>query len=391
MQIRSSRRLQSLTGYPFAEVDRMVAQLRADGRNPIDFGVGDPTEPTPDFIREAIKEAVDRRASEGYPSYIGAAEYRRAIADWFQRRFGVKLDADTEVCANIGAKEAVFNFPHAIIDPGDVVLCPSPGYPPYNRGTMFAGGTPWYYPISWDNDFLPDLEGIPEEVLDRTRLIWVNFPNSPSGRTAPDDFWPRLLNWAKKNEIIVASDEAYTEVWFDKPPRSALEFSKDGVVVIQSLSKRSNMTGHRVGYVCGDARIVSLFKKLKTNIDSGTATYVQDGAIAALADEKHVEEMRALYKAKREILIPALEAVGCEVPDTSATLYLWPRVPKGLNGLEFAKKLLAPKVAVVCTPGPALGEPLADGTNPGERHVRFALVPSVEQCKEAAARMKKAF
>lgn len=391
MDIRPSKRIASLPGYPFAEVDRMVAELKAGGHDPIDFGVGDPTEPTPEVVRQAIQRAVDARARDGYPSYVGAPEYRRAVADWYGRRFGVALDPDREICATIGAKEAVFNFPLCLIDPGDVVLCPTPGYPPYNRGTMFAGGVPHYYPVSLENGFLPDLEAIPDEVAAKARLIWVNYPNSPSGRVAPDGFWPALLAWARARNIVVASDEAYTEVWFDHAPRTILEFGREGVIAFQSLSKRSNMTCHRVGWVAGDERLVSLFKKLKTNIDSGTATYIQDGAIAALSDESHVAAMRDLYRAKRDLLVPALRDVGCEVFVPQATLYVWPRVPAGMDGLAFAKRLLDPSVAVVCSPGPALGENLADGTHPGQRHVRFALVPSVEKVAEAAVRIRKAF
>ncbi len=391
MTVRPSQRLASLPGYPFAEVDRMVGELRAAGHRPIDFGVGDPTEPTPVFIREAIKAGIDRHASAGYPSYVGSPEYREAISAWFVRRFGVRLDPATEVCANIGAKEAVFNFPNALIDPGEVVLCPSPGYPPYGRGTLFAGGVPYYYPLRMEDGFLPDLGAIPDAVLAKARLIWVNYPNSPSGRVAPDAFWGPLLAFAQKWNLVIASDEAYSEVWFDGPPRSALEYTRDGVLVFQSLSKRSNMTGHRVGWVCGDPRLVDLFRKLKTNVDSGTATYIQDGAIAALADETHVAAMRAMYRAKRDVLVSALTDVGCDVFVPQATLYVWPRAPKGMTGLQFAKRLLDPEICVVATPGAALGETCADGTNPGELHVRFALVPSLDDVKLAADRIRKAF
>lgn len=391
MDIRPSKRIASLPGYPFAEVDRMVASLKAGGHDPIDFGVGDPTEPTPELVRRAIRDAVDHRARDGYPSYVGAPEFREAVAAWYARRFGVALDPGIEICSTVGSKEAVFNFPSCLIDPGDLVLCPTPGYPPYNRGTLFAGGVPWYYPLRMEDGFLPDLDAIPADVTSRARLIWVNYPNSPSGRVAPDGFWPGLLAWASRHDIVVASDEAYTEVWFDRPPRTILEFGRDGVIVFQSLSKRSNMTCHRVGWVAGDARIVDLFKKLKTNIDSGTATYIQDGAIAALSDEAHVAGMRELYRQKRDLLVPALRDVGCDVFVPEATLYVWPRVPAGMDGLAFAKRLLDPSVAVVCSPGPALGEALTDGTHPGQRHVRFALVPTVERVAEAAVRIRKAF
>lgn len=391
MDIRPSKRLASLVGYPFAEIDRMVAELRSKGQRPIDFGVGDPTDPTPEVVREAVKSAVDRHAATGYPSYAGSKEYRGAIANWFRRRFGVTLDPETEIAANIGAKEAIFNFPNALIDPGDIVLCPSPGYPPYGRGTIFASGEPWYYPILPENGFLPDLDAIPTSVLSRARMIWVNYPNSPSGRVAPDDFWKRLIEFAERWGLVIASDEAYSEIWFDRPPRSVLEFRREGVIVFQSLSKRSNMTGYRVGWVCGDARLVSLFLRLKTNLDSGTANFIQDGAIAALSDETHVQAMRDKYRAKRDVLVEALISVGCEVFVPEGTLYVWPRVPKGFTGLDFVKRLLGPDISVVATPGAALCERLSDGTNPGELHVRFALVPPIEDVRKAAERIKKAF
>ncbi|NOZ00404.1 MAG: aminotransferase class I/II-fold pyridoxal phosphate-dependent enzyme [Deltaproteobacteria bacterium] len=391
MDIRPSSRIATISGYPFAEVDRMVDALRKKGVRPIDFGVGDPTDPTPALVRNALKEAADRHAASGYPSYVGSRKYRVAVAEWNLRRFGVSLDPDREICATIGSKEAVFNFPNALLEPGDLVLCPSPGYPPYNRGTVFAGGEPWFYPIRADNDYLPDLGAVPDDVLEKARLIWVNYPNSPTGCVAPDSFWPELLEFASRWDLVVASDEAYSEIWFDGPPRSILEFGREGVVVFQSLSKRSAMTGYRVGWVCGDSRVIDLFRKLKTNVDSGTADFIQDAAVAALSDEAHVEVMRASYRSKRDVLVEALRDVGCEVDVPAATLYVWPRAPVGMSGVDFAKRLLEPESAVVATPGAALGEALSDGSNPGADHVRFALVPPLEDVKAAAERIRAAF
>jgi LL-diaminopimelate aminotransferase len=389
--VRASKRIASTKPYPFAEIDRLVAQLRKKGIKVIDFGVGDPTEPTPSFIRESLKEACDRRASSGYPSYEGSFEYRACVAEWFSNRFGVTLDPEKEVCATIGAKEAVFHLPLALVDQGDVVLCPSPGYPPYHTGTVFAGGTPFFYGLYRENNFLPDLKAIPEEVLEKTRMIWVNYPNSPTGVIAPDAFFAELIEFARNRDIVIASDEAYSEIYFDEKPRSILEFSKDGVIVVQSLSKRSCMTGYRIGFVCGDERLVSLFRKVKTNIDSGTPTFIQDAAITALRDEAHVEEMRSIYKERRDILVKALSDIGCEILVPKATLYVWAKAPKGLDGVGFASKLLEPDIAVVCTPGMALGEPLQDNSNPGKDYVRFALVPKTEDVKEAAIRIRRGF
>jgi len=391
LEIRPSRRIASTKPYLFAEIDRLVTELRKKGIKVIDFGVGDPTEPTPSFIRESLKQACDRRASSGYPAYEGSLEYRSCVAEWFFKRFGVRLDPEKEVCATIGAKEAVFHLPFALLDQGDVVLCPSPGYPPYHTGTVFAGGIPFFYGLYKENNFLPDLKSVPNEVLQKTKMIWVNYPNSPTGVIAPDAFFAELVEFASKRNIVIASDEAYSEIYFEERPRSILEFSKEGVIVVQSLSKRSCMTGYRVGFVCGDERLVSLFRKVKTNIDSGTPTFIQDAAISALRDETHVERMRLVYKERRDILVDALCEIGCEILVPKATLYVWAKAPKGLDGVEFASRLLEPHIAVVCTPGAALGEPLHDKSNPGKDYVRFALVPKTEDVKEAATRIRQGF
>jgi LL-diaminopimelate aminotransferase len=386
--VRPSRRLAAIGGYAFDEVNRRVEALKARGISPIDFGVGDPTVPTPSLAREALKVAVDARATAGYPAYEGDPAFREAVAAWTKRRFGVTLDPATEICATIGSKEAVFNVHEGLVDPGEIVLCPSPGYPPYKRGTAFAEGTPWFYPLTRANGFLPDLDAIPDAIAAKARAIWVCYPNSPSGAVADEAFYRKLLAWAKQRDIAVLSDEAYSEIYFTpKAPPSALQAGKEGVLAFFSMSKRSAMTGWRVGWVAGDARLVSLFRKVKTNIDSGTATFVQDGATAALGDEAHVTQFRAEYREKRDILARGLIAAGLPDCTPAATLYLWQKTPAGLSGVEFAQRLLDPAVAVVCTPGEWLSDPVADGTNPGAGHVRFALVPSLSDTKLAAQRI----
>ena len=388
MKIAASNRVQSIGAYAFAEVDREVAKLKAQGIQPIDFGVGDPTTPTPEIVRKATQKGVDARQSSGYPSYVGAPEYRQAVADWTKRRFGVTLDPATEICSTVGSKEAVFNFHEGFVNPGDMVIIPTPGYPPYSRGTLFAEGRACYVPILPENRFLPDLKRVPKEVCKKAKIMWINYPNSPSGATAPLSFLKEVVKFGQDNDIIIASDEAYTEMYFGEPPHSALEVSKEGVVAIHSLSKRSAMTCYRVGWVAGDRRIVDIFKKVKTNIDSGTATFIQDGAIAALSDERHVAQMREEYRQKRDILVEALTSIGLPDCTPDATIYLWQRVPKGMTSVEFATKLLAPEVAIVTTPGSWLSEKAADGVNPGEGFVRFALVPSVADTRLAAKKLK---
>jgi LL-diaminopimelate aminotransferase len=391
MEIVASKRVRSIGGYAFAEVDKEVEKLKALGVEPTDFGVGDPTDPTPALVREACKRAVDEHARSGYPSYVGAQRFREAVAGWMKRRFAVDLDAKTEVASTIGSKEGVFNFAEGFVDPGDVVLCPNPGYPPYYRGTLFAEGEPYPYPMRAEDDFLPDLERIPKDVVKRAKLLWICYPNSPTGKVAPAAYIERCVAFARKHGIILCSDEAYSEIYFTKDaPRSALEFGKEGVIVFQSLSKRSAMTGYRVGFVAGDRRIVDVFKKVKTNIDSGTPNFVQEAACAALADEAHVAEMRAEYRRRRDALAEGLAAAGLERCVPEGTIYLWQRVPSGMTSVEFAKKLLAPEIAVVCTPGAWISQK-ADGENPGEGYVRFALVPSLEATKTAAEKIRKAF
>jgi len=389
MEIQASTRVRSIRAYAFAEVDKKVAELKAQGIDPIDFGVGDPTVPTPEIVRKATQCGVDEHKSAGYPSYIGSPEYRQAVAEWNQRRFGVSLDPETEICSTLGSKEAVFNFAEGLIDPGDVVIIPSPGYPPYSRGTLFAEGESYFIPLLAENGYLPDLDAIPESIRDRAKLMWINYPNSPTGAVAPLEFLEKVVEFGDRHNIVIASDEAYTEIYFSERPHSILECAKEGVVVFQSLSKRSAMTCYRVGWVAGDARIVDIFKKIKTNIDSGTPTFIQDGAIAALEDEEHVEAFRAEYRQKRDLLVGALTSIGLDNCAPDATIYLWQRAPEGMASVEFATRLLDPSIAIVTTPGAWLSAPTADGQNPGEGYVRFALVPSLKQTQEAVKRIQK--
>lgn len=388
MDIVPSQRVQSIGAYAFAEVDREVEKLKEQGITPIDFGVGDPTIPTPEVIREAAKRGIDERKAAGYPSYIGAPEYRSAVADWMKRRFNVDLDPDTEIASTIGSKEAVFHFAEAFVNPGDIVIVPTPGYPPYARGTLFAEGKSYFVPILPENGFLVDLDSIPRDVCETAKIMWITYPNSPSGAVAPLEYLQKVAEFGQRHGIIIASDEAYSEIYFgEEPPHSILEVARDRVVVFQSLSKRSAMTCYRVGWIAGDPRIVDVFKKVKTNIDSGTPTFIQDAAIAALSDETHVEEARRDYKQKRDILVDALVRVGLPDCSPAATIYLWQRVPEGMTSVEFATKLLAPDVAIVTTPGAWLSDLTENGLNPGEGFVRFALVPSVEATREAAQKL----
>ena len=233
-----------------------------------------------------------------------------------------------------------------------------------------------------------DLSGIPREIVKKSKILWINYPNNPSGAIAPKEFFKEAIDFGHDNNIIVASDECYTEIYFEEKPHSILEFSKEGVVAFQSLSKRSTMTGYRIGWVAGDENIIAGFKKLKTNIDSGTPTFIQDAAIAALKDEKHVEKMRKEYRQKRDILVEALTSIDLEDCTPDATLYIWQKVPDKMNSVDFAKKLLQKEIAVVVTPGAWLSTKF-DGLNPGNDYVRFALVSTIEETRTAAERIKR--
>jgi LL-diaminopimelate aminotransferase len=388
MPFQPSNRVQSLGAYAFAEADRQVRELKAQGVDVIDFGVGDPTDPTPTVVREACKAAVDARAQSGYPSYIGDAGFRRAACEWIKRRFGADIDPDTEICATIGSKEAVFHFGEVALNPGDIALCPTPGYPPAPRGTLFAEGTPYFMPLKEENGFLPDLDAIPADVCAKAKVLWVNYPNNPTGALATAAFYENAIAFARKHDLVLCSDEAYVDLYFgDTAPPSALQFGKEGVLSFFSMSKRSAMTGWRCGFVAGDPEVIAAFKKVKTNIDSGTPTFIQDAAAAGLADETHVAALRDGFRRRKDILVEALTAIGCPKSEPGGTVMLWQRVPEGWTGEEFAARLRQPDLAMVGTPGAWITETAADGSNPSAAFIRFALVPSDEQCQEAARRL----
>lgn len=248
-------------------------------------------------------------------------------------------------------------------------------------------GVPYYVPLVAENGFLPDVGSIPDDIADRAKIIWVNYPNSPTGKVATDAFYGELIDFAQRHGIVIASDEAYTEIYFEEKPRSLLEFAREGIISFFSLSKRSAMTGWRVGWVAGDREVVGAFRKTKTNIDSGTPTFIQDAAAEALGDERHVQEMRSEYREKRDIIVKALVDAGLTECMPEATIYIWQKVPEGMTSVEFAKRLLQKEVAIVVTPGEWLSQVTAEGLNPGQGYVRFALVPSIEQTKLAAERL----
>jgi len=391
--------------YAFDELDKLCAQRREAGVDVIDFGVGDPTDPTPRAVVEAGQAALESHRCSGYPSYIGSPAFRGASAAFMERRFGVTLDPATEITATIGSKEAVFHLPQAFVDPGRIVLVPTPGYPPYSAGTAFAGGRVATYPVAAEGPLLPDLDGLPPGVADEIAVVWITQPHVPTGRSASVDALGRLADQCRHRGILLCSDEAYSELWYDEPPASALQVGRENVLVFQSLSKQAAMTGYRIGFVAGDAQATVTFRRLKTQVDSGAPAFVQDAAIAALADPSLAARSRERYAARAEILIPALRALGCDVDMPEAGLYLWARTPErdgtAMSGVDFARELLTGPAAMAVLPGewlvddeeaavpaPGNGDERASGrASPGACRVRLALVPDEERCVEAAARL----
>jgi len=387
MDIQYSKLISKIKQYAFAEIDQKVESLKAKGIKIIDFGVGDPKSPTPNFIINNISNFARERSTSGYPNYIGEKKYRVACANYLKREYDVELDPEKEICSTIGSKEAIFHFPIGFINPGDVVICPTPSYPVYKIGTEFRDGKVHFTPLLEKNKFLIDFSLIPDDIARKAKIIWTNYPNSPTGVSAPKKWLEELIIWASRYNIIIAADEGcYNEIYFEQKPTSILEIQKRGIIAFYSLSKRSNMTGYRVGFVAGDQKIISGFKKVKTNVDSGTPTFIQDVACLALEDEVEVIKMRQDYRKKREIIISSLMSCGLEPPIGDATFYIWQKVPKNLSGIEFSKLLI--NIGIIVVPGQLISDEVAGIINPGFQYVRLALVPNLEEVKEAARRIK---
>jgi succinyldiaminopimelate transaminase len=375
---RLSPVLTALATYPFVRLEEAKRATAARGISLVDFGVGDPVEPTPPVVRDALVAALGD--SSRYPLAQGLPELRAAISAWCARRFGATLDPDTEVIPTLGSKEAIFSLAQVVVDRSAeraLVAVTEPGYPVPERGALFAGGTPLRLPLLEEHAFLPDLDAIDDETWNRLALFWVNYPNNPTGATVPPAFLERLAERARGHDFVLACDEAYTEVWFEEPPASALQLpDRRNVVVFNTLSKRSGMTGYRSGFAAGDAELVRALRAFRPTVGTAPQEFVQRASIAAWEDETHVEEMRARYRSKRDVLVPVLERKGLRVVGSAATLYLWVAVPDGDRSEEFADRLLA--AGVVVAPGPYFGPP-------GEGYVRFALVPDLDECRRAAA------
>ncbi len=382
--IEKSDRLNSLPPYLFKEIDRQKEEVRKRGVDIIDLGVGDPDMPTPPHIIEALNKAAIDPANHRYPSYSGMGDFNEAVARWYKRRFNVDLDYENEVVTLIGSKEGIAHIPLAFINTGDLALVTSPGYPVYHIGVQFAGGQAYFMDLLKENDFLPDLNAVPEEIADKARMMFINYPNNPTSAVAKKSFFQEVVTFAESHNIIVCHDAAYTEMAFDGyRPISFLEVEGAKAVGIEfhSLSKTYNMTGWRIGFAVGREEIIQALGQIKSNIDSGAFQAVQVAGIAALEDNQDcVDNMNKVYTERRDILVDGLVDLGLSVEKPRATFYVWIEVPKGYNSAEFTSHLLS-KGGIVVTPGNGFGEA-------GEGYVRMALTVDKERMKEAVERIK---
>ena len=363
--------------YPFVRLEEAKRRLAAEGVELIDFGKGDPREETDPLIRRALVESIEPLSS--YPLAEGLPELREAVAGWCRRRFGVEVDPETEVIPTYGSKEAIFHLAQVLLDRDSdkaLVLSTEPGYPVYDRGALFAGADVERLPLFAENGFLPDLDGIDEETWSRTAILWINYPNNPTGAVAPLEFLERLAALAAEHDFLLAADEAYTELWFDEPPHSALEAAdRSHVAVFQTLSKRSSMTGYRSGFVAGSPELIAALRQYRPTVGTAPQEFVQRASVVAWNDEQHVERTRDIYRRKREVLLPALARKGIRVAGSEATMYLWLEVPAGESSEDLAARLL--EQGLIVSPGTFFGPS-------GEGYWRLALVPTEAECERAA-------
>ena len=385
INVEAAERLRQLPPYLFAKLDKMKEEAIAKGMDIIDLGVGDPDQPTPPNIIEALKKAAEKPENHQYPSYVGLLSFRKAVADWYQKRFGINLDPKTEIVSLIGSKEGIAHIPLAFINPGDKALIPDPGYPVYNAATIFAGGIPVMMPLLKENGFLPDLDSISPDDAKSAKLMFLNYPNNPTAAVADKGFFEKVIEFATEYNIIVCHDAAYTEMSYDGyDPISFLgvEGARDVGIEFHSLSKTYNMTGWRIGFASGNSEVIAGLGGIKTNIDSGIFQAVQEAGIEALnGDQSIIDTMKTMYQKRRDVLVQGLKEIGLDVNTPKATFYIWITVPKGTNSTDFTAHLLT-KAGIVTTPGVGFGDS-------GEGYIRMALTVGEARLKEAVSRIKE--
>lgn len=383
--MRLSARLDKIPPYLFAEIDRRIDEKKAQGVDVISFGVGDPDVPTPGLIVDALCAESHKPEHHRYPSYFGLAEFRGSAARWFERRFGVALDPGLQILPLMGSKEGVAHIALALLDPGDLALVPEPSYPVYAMGTLLAGAESHFLPLTAGNGFLPDLESVPPDVARRSKILWLNYPNNPTGAIASNEFFERAIEFARSYSLVLAHDNAYSEITYDGYVAPSLFQFKGAMeigVEFHSLSKTFNMTGWRIGFVCGNHEVIEALGTIKTNIDSGIFNPVQLAAVEALDHgEKTLPDMVKLYQSRRDLLVSELAGLGWEISPPKGSIYLWMPVPPGFDSVGFSTHVLD-KAGVFFTPGNAYGPS-------GEGYVRLSLTVPDDKIKEAMARLKE--
>ncbi|MGN1124750.1 MAG: LL-diaminopimelate aminotransferase [Candidatus Gastranaerophilaceae bacterium] len=384
--VKVSERLNNIPPYLFVEIDKKVAAAKAKGIDIISLGVGDPDTPTLQTVVDAMHVAIDNPKNHDYPSYNGTEGFRKASAKWMKDRFGVDLDADTEIMSNIGSKEAIAHIFFAYVDDGDYTLVPDPAYPVYKNATILAGGTPYTIPLLEENGYLPDFDKIPEDIAKKAKIMFLNYPNNPTGAVCDLDFLKKAVDYCKKYDILLCQDMAYCEMTYDgyvSPSVFQVEGAKDVALEFYSHSKSYNMTGWRVGFVAGNKDAIKALGDLKNNIDSGTFKAIQDAAEKAYEMPKEdLKTLNDMYKERRDVMEAGLRELGWEVKPSKATFYLWLPVPKGMTSEEFVTLMLE-KADVVIPPGNGYGKY-------GEGYFRIALTKPKEVLQEVINRMKKA-
>ncbi|MFC1860120.1 LL-diaminopimelate aminotransferase [Chloroflexota bacterium] len=367
--MKMAKRIEKLPPYFFVGITNTINERRARGEEVITFGIGDPDIPTPPHIIERLCRAAEDPENHRYPEHTSLPELRQAIASWYKKRFSVSLDSDAEVLPLIGAKEGIAHIALCLIDPGDIALVPDPAYPTYSAGTTLAGGESYYMPLLIENNFLPDLDSIPEGIVQKAKCMWINYPNNPTGAVADLDFFNKVVKFAQQHNLIICHDAPYTEIAFDDyQPVSFLQASgaKEVGVEFHSLSKSYNMTGWRIGMVVGNAEVINVLTTVKSNLDSGIPQAIQYAAIEALTGSQNcIQQHNDIYQRRRDLVIEMLHSIGLQADPPKASLYVWAKVPEGYASMEFANDLLE-QVGVVVTPGIGYG-------NNGEGYIRISL------------------
>lgn len=386
IEMKTSERLEKIPPYLFAEIDRKIDEAKAKGIDIISLGIGDPDTPTIQSVVDEMHKAIDDAKNHDYPPYNGTKAFRQESCDWMKKRFGVELDVDNEMLANIGSKEAIAHVFFAYVDSGDYTLVPDPGYPVYKNATVFAGGTPYFMPLLEENGFLPDFDKIPEDVAKKSKLMFLNYPNNPTGAVCDLEFFKKAVDFCKKYDILLCHDMAYGEMTYDgyvAPSVLQVEGAKDIAIEFFSHSKSYNMTGWRIGFVCGNKDAIKALGTIKNNIDSGVFKAVQQAAIQAYhAPTEQIETLNKMYQRRRDVFEEGLKELGWKLKPSKATFYLWLPVPKGYTSEEFVTLMIEKAHVVV---------PAGNGYGPyGEGYFRVALTKDEATLKEALRRMKEA-